>query len=223
MLRPPPYREAINATEEQCLPLDVKEKGTSYQGKDNLEKVDMSIANENLLKSNEKEESLEHKINEQVTDKKMCQQEHSMNLMDLKVELESLVQESEEELKNITDVFGLFTGQEEAAEYQTLVNELEQLQVKIATQRALNETLRSGSKKTEDNLEHVLKDAKEELDSLTTRNKYLIKDINSERQMSDVLHETVTELEDQCGNMLLMNFLRRNKKKKDKSSSRNCQ
>ena len=52
------------------------------------------------------------------------------------MELESLVQESEEELKNITDVFSLFTGQEEAAEYQVLVNELEQLQVKITTQRA---------------------------------------------------------------------------------------
>ncbi|XP_067462841.1 meiosis-specific nuclear structural protein 1-like [Thunnus thynnus] len=233
MLRPPSYHEAIKGSEEQSLSTFQsrgeiflktctfwESKQTSYQDKDNLKKVDMSIANENLLKPHEKEEPLEH-IN-RVPEEDMCGQELSMNVVSLTAEVESSEQDkgSVKEHENSTDLSDLSKEQEEEAEYQGLLKELEDIRLQVATHQDLNELVKSNAEEEEDKLKQLLKVAKDELDSLAMRNENLIKDINSERKMTGVLNATVEDLEDQCGKLLLMNFLERNKHQKEMRSRR---
>ncbi|XP_042278406.1 kinesin-like protein KIN-7O isoform X1 [Thunnus maccoyii] len=214
LLRPPSYHEVVTGSEEQSLSAfqsrgenflktrtfwESKQKGTSYQDK----------------------EPLEH-INRRVPEEDMCGQELSMNVVSLTAEVESSEQDKGgvKEHENSTDLSDRSKEQEEEAEYQALLKELEDIRLQVATHQDLNELAKSNAEEEENKLKQLLKVEKDELDSLTVRNKNLIKDINSEREMTGVLNATFEDLEDQCGKLLLMNFLERNKHQKEMRSRR---
>lgn len=203
ILEPQVYCAAIKRSEKQSRGMNflktfckVKEKRSPHQNKANLE--DMSISNEML--SHARVESQEHK-NEPLRKEKLFPRKLSVNPTALKAEQESLKQDTES-LKEDENINGLSDRsreqKDEKAMCQALLNELRQLQKRIDECKGVNKVLRFEVQRKEDELGQLLKESKDELDSLVLCNDNLTKQFRAEKKMGDILNATIVDLKERC-------------------------